>query len=192
MSKRNPGFDRRERDNYPTPWVAVPPLLPHLKPGTRFIEPCAGEGWLVGHLKRAGHICAGAFDLPDHDARTACYDVKGADVFVTNPPWATRPANLLHPIIINLSDQAPTWLLIYSDWLCTTQATPLLSRLRAIAVVGRLKWIVGSKSVGYDNCCWALFDRPQVDGRAAIELIGRIRLSRANSARPALTTKKAA
>jgi hypothetical protein len=144
MSKRRPGFDRHERDNYPTPWAAVLPLLPHLKPGTRFIEPCAGEGWLAGHLKRAGHICAGAFDLPGHDARTARYDVKGVDFFITNPPWQTRPNNLLHPIIVNLSDQAPAWMLIYSDWLFTSQATPLLPRLKAVVVIGRQKWIAGS------------------------------------------------
>ena len=164
MSKRRPGYGHRERDNYPTPWAAVLPLLSHLKPSTRFIEPCAGEGWLVGHLKRAGHICAGAFDLPGHDARTTRYDLKAVDAFITNPPWQTRPSNILHPIIINLSDQAPAWMLIYSDWLCTSQATPLLPRLKAIAVIGRQKWIAGSESAGFDNCCWCLFGRPRADG----------------------------
>ena len=38
MSKRRPGFKRRERDDYPTPWPAVVPLLLHLKSGTQFIE----------------------------------------------------------------------------------------------------------------------------------------------------------
>ena len=181
MSKRLPGHDRRERDNYPTPWAAVPSLLPHLKSETRFIEPCAGEGWLVGHLKRVGRICVGAFDLPAHDARSARYDVEDADGFITNPPWQTRPANLLHPIIINLSNQLPTWLLIYSDWLFTSQATPLLPRLKAVVVIGRQKWITGSKTVGYDNCCWALFDRP--DDRATIRFIGRNPIHREGVAR---------
>ena len=179
MSKRRPGFDRHERDNYATPWAAVLPLLPHLKPGTRFIEPCGGEGWLVGHLKRAGHVCAGAFDLPSHDARTARYDVRGVDAFITNPPWQTRPNNLLHPIIINLSDQAPAWMLIYSDWLFTSQATPLLPRLKAVVVIGRQKWIAGSESAGFDNCCWAFFDRPHAGN--GIRFFGRGDLSQPGS-----------
>ena len=28
-------------------------------PRTRFVEPCAGDGVLVGHLTAAGHICVG-------------------------------------------------------------------------------------------------------------------------------------
>ena len=91
MSKRKDGrFKRNERDFYPTPAKAVMPLLPHLKPGTRFIEPCAGEGHLVGHLKRVGHVLVGAYDLPV-DARSARYDVADADFFITNPPHSRPP-----------------------------------------------------------------------------------------------------
>ena len=41
-------FDRIPQDSYPTPAA-----------GTQFIEPCAGEGRLVEHLERAGHILVG-------------------------------------------------------------------------------------------------------------------------------------
>ena len=68
MGKRT-NFPRRERDDYPTPWPAVVPLLRLLEPGTKFVEPCAGAGDLVGHLERAGHVCVAASDLPV-DART--------------------------------------------------------------------------------------------------------------------------
>ncbi len=156
----------------PTPrrWRGSSPCCRTWDPETRFIEPCVGQGVLAGHLKRAGHVLIGAYDLP-HDAGTKRYNVKDADCFITNPPWRTRPVNLLHPIIINLSNQAPTWLLIYSDWLFTSQATPLLPRLRAVIGIGRLKWIPDSKDIAKDNSIWALFDRP--DDRATIRFIGR-------------------
>jgi hypothetical protein len=41
MGKRS-NFRRLERDAYNTPAEAVMPLLDHLKPRTKFIEPCAG------------------------------------------------------------------------------------------------------------------------------------------------------
>ena len=50
MSKRAGQFERRPNDYYPTPESAVGPLLPHLAPATRFIEPCAGDGALIDHL----------------------------------------------------------------------------------------------------------------------------------------------
>ena len=168
MSKRRPGFRHRERDDYPTPWQAVVPLLRLLKPGVKFVEPCCGDGQLAGHLQRAGHTCVGAYDLPV-DARIARYVIEPDTIFITNSPWLR---SVLHPIIVNLSDQLPTWLLIDCDWLCTSQATPYLPRLRAVVVIGRVRWI---KHTGFDNCAWMLFDRPRSDAHAAIGFIGRVR-----------------
>ena len=92
MGKRSL-FPRIRQDAYPTPAEAVAPLLPHLAPKTRFIEPCCGDGHLVGHLKRAGHMLVGAYDLPD-DARVKRYDgLENGAVFITNSPWRRdRPA----------------------------------------------------------------------------------------------------
>jgi hypothetical protein len=64
MSKRAHRFPERLQGKYDTPAKAAAPLLPHLKPGARFIEPCVGKGYLVGHLKGAGHILVAASDLP--------------------------------------------------------------------------------------------------------------------------------
>ena len=58
MAKRS-DFERIPRDAYDTPPEAVKALLAHLKPGTRFIEPCAGRG----ALEAAGHVCVGACDV---------------------------------------------------------------------------------------------------------------------------------
>jgi hypothetical protein len=94
-------FARIGRDDYATPETAVRPLLPHLKPGTRFLEPCCGSGVLVGHLKRVGNVCVGAFDLPT-DACTYRYDTRAVDCFVTNPPgWGKLTRTVLNPILVN-------------------------------------------------------------------------------------------
>jgi hypothetical protein len=166
MGKRSL-FPRIPQDAYPTPAEAFAPLKPHLAPNTRFIEPCCGDGHLVGHLKRAGHVLVGAYDLPD-DARSKRYDVSGADSFITNSPWIR---SVLHPIIVNLSDQLPTWLLIDAGWAHTRQSEPYLSRLRTIVSVGRVKWIKDSPFTGKDDCAWHLLDLPRPD--AVTHFIGR-------------------
>lgn len=161
MGKRS-DFARVERDFYPTPAEAVRPLLPHLKIPTRFTEPCAGDGALIDHLVAVGHKCATAWDIEpqreDIDRQDALQRLVGnIDCFITNPPW-TR--SFLHPLIVHLSNQHPTWLLFDADWAHTRQATPYLNRLRKIVAVGRIKWIPGSKFTGKDNCAWHLFGLP--------------------------------
>ena len=159
MGKRS-NFERNERDFYPTPREAVGPLLPHLAPATRFCEPCAGNGALIDHLTAEGHICARAWDIEPqrddidkHDALTRL--VGNIDCFITNPPW---DRGVLHPLIIHLSNQHPTWLLFDADWMHTRQAAPYLWRLQTVVSVGRVKWIAGSPHTGKDNCAWHLFD----------------------------------
>jgi hypothetical protein len=168
MGKRS-AFIRAPKDQYDTPESAVAPLLRGLSPHTRFIEPCAGPGHLVGHLKRAGHVLIGAYDLPD-DARSKRYAVEAGAIFVTNPPYWGRPADL-HPLIVNLSDQAPAWPLMPGDWPFNVSSAPLMPRARAIVAVGRVKWIPGSEFAGKDNCAWILFERPNT--WATTRFIGR-------------------
>lgn len=173
MGKRS-DFERRERDFYPTPVEAVRPLLPFLSPGTRFVEPCAGDGALIDHLTAAGHVCVAGYDIEPRRDGIDCWDALktkglGGDVFITNPPWSR---SILHPLIERLSGLGPAWLLFDADWVHTRQAVALLPRLRRIISVGRVKWIPDSKFTGKDNCAWHLFDAPTAQpavffGRAA-------------------------
>jgi hypothetical protein len=160
VGKRS-NFDRRERDFYPTPKEAVEPLLRHLDPGTKFIEPCAGDGALVDHLRAAGHICIQASDIePRRSDIHACDALSIAwkpECFITNPPW---DRGVLHPLVVHLSNQAPTWLLFDADWVHTRQAEVYLPRLRRIVSVGRVKWIPNTTMTGKDNCAWHLFSQP--------------------------------
>lgn len=175
MSKRAPQFERRERDYYPTPEAAVRPLLAHLEPGTRFVEPCAGDGRLIDYLTGAGHVCVDAWDIEPRRADIACDDAKialhpeflGADCYITNPPW---DRSILHPIIRNLAKHRPTWLLFDADWIHTRQAAPFMPILRRIVSVGRVKWIEDSPHTGKDNACWYLFD---ANAAGPVVFIGR-------------------
>ena len=162
MGKRS-NFERVARDFYPTPYEAVAPLLSHLEPGSLFVEPCCGDGALVEHLESFGLTCVDASDIEPMvyygnvaDATIAEYPIGDGDVFITNPPWDRK---LLHPIIANLSAQAPTWLLFDADWMHTKQSAPYIPWLRKIVSVGRVKWIPDSKMTGKDNCAWYLFDQ---------------------------------
>lgn len=173
MGKRST-FERVPRDFYPTPHAAVAPLLPYLPTQTRFCEPCAGDGRLIDHLVSAGHVCAAAWDVEPLRGDIDCQDattrqIGNIDCFITNPPWSR---NLLHRIIVNLSSQAPTWLLFDADWAHTRQSAPYIGLLRKIVSVGRVKWIPDTPFTGKDNCCWYLFDAnvagpAQFIGRAA-------------------------
>lgn len=158
MGKRS-AFDRKPRDFYPTPVEAVLPLLPHLAPGTEFIEPCAGDGALVGHLERHGHRCIWESDIAPQRVMWEADALKltfANGMIITNPPWA-RP--ILHPMISWFSSQRPTWLLFDADWIHTRQAAPFMPWLRKVVSVGRVKWIPDSKMTGKDNYAWHLFDQ---------------------------------
>jgi len=161
MGKRS-DFERIPRDYYPTPIEAVRPLIPHLPQKGNFAEPCAGDGRLIRHIEELsgmlGYWMTDIEPMADHigDGDATTDKIVGCEIAITNPPWNRK---ILHPIIENLSNQLPTWLLFDADWMHTKQAVPYLPRLKRVVSVGRVKWIEGSNSTGKDNCCWYLFDK---------------------------------
>ncbi len=166
---RRSDFARRPMDAYATPYEAVPPLLPFLAPGTRYCEPCGGDGSLIRHLAQHGMICIGASDIDPRDpnvtladALCLCAEVfAGADAIITNPPWTRY---LLHPLISHLMRIAPTWLLFDASWPHTRQAAAYLRYCSHIVSVGRVKWIPDSPYSGKDDAAWYRFDERHVDG----------------------------
>jgi len=162
MGKRS-NYERKPLDFYSTPMAAVESLLPHLTPRSRFCEPCAGAGVLIGHLERNGHQCVSAFDVAPQSDGIRCADASfmqredlgGADVIITNPPW---DRHALHQIIERCVFLVPTWLLFDADWMHTRQAVPYLRHCSMIVAIGRVKWIEGSAGAGKDNACWYKFE----------------------------------
>lgn len=165
MGKRS-DFERKDRDFYPTPYEPVVPLLAHLKPGQRFIEPCAGDGRLIRHLQKNGLLCAYACDIEPLDDGAHGIEQKDVlffdpafpecDLIITNPPWEREA---MHRMIDIFRAHAPTWLLFDADWMHTVQAIPFAPFCRKVVSIGRVKWIEGSEGSGMDNCCWYLFDK---------------------------------
>lgn len=173
MSKRTQGLTRRAHDSYDTPAHAVSELLKHLLPITAFIEPCAGSGQLRDFLVEKGHWCTQSTDIFPRgkrigtaDAATEQYPRSIASCFITNPPWTRE---LLHPIIENLSNQLPTWLLFDSDWAVNAK-TPkhLLDRCERIVAQGRVRWMLGQPGdkghSSVDNVSWYRFDATHTGG----------------------------
>lgn len=139
---------------------AVASLAPHIAPGSLYLEPCAGDGSLIGLLHGIGLDCYGRFDLapacpfiPRRDAFTL---EKGEGRIITNPPWY-RP--LLHALIAHFVAVAQeAWLLFDSAWAQTKQAAALGVRYCTdIVAAGRLKWFENSKSDATDDCSWYRF-----------------------------------
>lgn len=162
MGKRS-NFERVERDFYPTPLEAVAPLIPFLKGEDTYLEPCAGDGALIGWINVSSDLfCAYASDVEPRgeaiEERDALAGGWGPQLYITNPPWRR---DILHPLIERLTEQGGrAWLLFDADWMHTKQAIPYLPRLRKIVSVGRVKWIPDSKMTGKDNACWYYFTQP--------------------------------
>lgn len=133
-------------------------MIPHLPDNTKYVEPCAGQGYLIKHLEYYGHICVwdGDINTGEDALNLTSQDVNDADYIITNPPWS-RP--ILHELIQHLSSLKPTWLLFDAGWYYTVQSRDLVRDLLVARVpTGRLKWIPGSKMTGKDDNAWHLFD----------------------------------
>lgn len=172
MGKRS-NFKRRKHDAYDTPEHAFTPLLPHLHGVCTFAEPCAGKGYLVGHLQRHGYICSYEGDIQQgYDALEYNFAADAVfDAIITNPPWTRE---ILHPMITLFQRMAPTWLLFDADWAFTQQAAPFLQNCSHIVSVGRVKWVEDSEHKGKDNAAWYRFHNQHVDGPRFIGPVGKV------------------
>ena len=63
----------------------------------------------------------------------------------------------MHAMILHFQSIAPTWLLLHYDWAANQHAPPFLKRCSTIVVIGRVKWIDGSKFTGLENYAWFRF-----------------------------------
>jgi hypothetical protein len=173
MGKRS-NFDHREADFYPTPLIAVPPLIPYLRGIRTFAEPCAGEGDLVRHLESFGFRCIYAGDISTGQNAFDLTHLSGADACITNPPRSLRTqkpfdCELMHGLLehfLIIAPTTPTWLLAHHDWSATEQAAPYLLHCSDIVVVSRLKWIEGTPHTGKDDHAWYRFDARHHSGPA--------------------------
>jgi hypothetical protein len=154
MGKRS-SFERIPRDFYPTPYAAVPPLIPYLRRVRSFAEPCCGDNALVRHLESFGLRCSYAGDIANGQDALALDTYGDADAVITNPPYERKT---MHALIAHFARILPTWLLLETDWASTKQAAPFMSSCSDIVSVGRLRWIEGTTMSGKQNFAWYRFD----------------------------------
>jgi hypothetical protein len=173
MGKRS-DFPKLKLDD--TPPKPVLSLLTLLQPGTKFFEPCAGKGGVVGHLSRAGLVCVGASDIKPRGRgieRRCALTLTAADVppgttIITNPPHTVEP---LHPLIAHFVTLAPTWLLLKADWKENEHAAPFVKKwLKLYLPFGRVLWIPNTNNTGMENFGWHLFE----SGRGVARLLPRV------------------
>lgn len=175
MGKRS-DFLRVEKDFYRTfDPRAVAALAPHLVPGTRFAEVCAGDGVLIDQLEALGHKCVAAYDLEPQRAdivvadalALTADDLSQADCVITNTPWH-RPT--LHAFLRHYQPLKPMWALWDANWVWTKQSAPYIPGIKKIVAIGRLKWIEGTTMDAKDDCMWAYMEPGWAAGPT---LIGR-------------------
>tara|TARA_B100000965_G_scaffold246415_1_gene206870 strand:- start:263 stop:763 length:501 start_codon:yes stop_codon:yes gene_type:complete len=152
MGKRSNGFERKERDFYPTiDPSAIDPIAGFVL-YKNYYEPCVGDGQLINLLDELA-VCTGSSDVEKDAARLVRKDLAGADLFITNPPYSWP---ILEPILFNLSALLPTLLLLPSDMMHNKRMSVHMKRCKTVWSVGRLYW-QENKIKGKDNYCWYLF-----------------------------------
>lgn len=171
MAKRQTGrrLTGPTRNLVDTPPEAVEPLLTHLPPGLRFIEPCAGAGKLRDALVSGrgggggGLVCVDAFDVQPRGPGVRTGDARTCNpthVCISNPPYDRA---LAVPIL----DAACTWTvsswwLTPLDWLANTWFAPFAPHVSRIIPVGRVSWVRtesgGPTGPGFDNSVWIELD----------------------------------
>lgn len=174
MGKRT-NYPRVPRDFYATPYKAVLPLLPFLKPHTRFSEPCCGDMALVKHLEKHGHKLYWASDIENRvmvgdvgytvaeiDAMTLTTPLAMSDCVITNPPYKKET---LFPMIEHFRNLSPAWLLLNADFAHNIGSSPYLKYCSHIISVGRIIWIKDTKNGGMENFAWYKFEMNECETR---------------------------
>ena len=162
---RQSRFERKAGDYYKTTDPrAYEALGPFLAPGTRFFEPCAGDGALVRQLEAAGHVCVDAFDIePRAHPSTA---IRQQDALqwnspdynvatITNPPYAWPVLKRLLPHFMWQS--VSVWLLLEARFMFNDQSGPFMRHCMQIVSVRRLKWEEDSAHRATIDHCWYHF-----------------------------------
>ena len=166
MGKRS-SFVTDALGRYDTPASAAAPLLPHLVPGTRYWEPCAGALKLVEALAPVATCVAatdiepraeGVYRMPADQVTAADVRAMAIDAIITNPPWPKGgqrgdPTLSLLRCWVAL---APTWALLPADFQHNRYFAEVGPWCAKIVSVGRVSW-AGNGVGGKDNAAWFFF-----------------------------------
>jgi hypothetical protein len=187
MRDRNLGYERQERNFYPTPAWVTEALLRRVRLPKGIWEPCCGDGAMAQVLESHGHRVVGT-DLVDRGygetgrdflAETRLPD--SATAIVTNPPYGrnlykfvdhalelTRPVSGMVAMLVNI--QWPTG--AANSKRCRMPAFDL-----EIKLVGRIAWFAGADGKPakqpQENHCWLIWDWSRTPGIAGVLWAGK-------------------
>jgi hypothetical protein len=151
-----------DKNNVGTPFEVTDLLVPYLAPDRPVTEPCAGAYRLAARLEHHGVEVAEAFDIVPRDPRVEVGDAIvriPRHVAITNPPFQR---DLLVPILTAATRRPKgAWFLLPSDALMNKWFAPVVQHVHQIVPIGRVRWIEGSASVGYENYAWVRFGPDQ-------------------------------
>lgn len=186
MAQRFSGYQRREREHYPTPPWVTQALIQHFDNGPSTIwEPACGEGMMGATLAAAGHkvVMSDVQPLID-DAFTydfTCGDKCvagdiGFDAIVTNPPYGLQGrlavAFVERALELTLPRFGRVAMLLKPDFDSASGRTHLFRDCRAwskkIVLLRRIVWFESKNGNGpSENHCWYIWDHKQ-NGRPTI------------------------
>jgi hypothetical protein len=179
MGKHETGFQRIERDLYPTPAWVVEALAEHVELAGKTIWECAaGRGHMVEALLAAGAARVHATDVFNHgyqldeilDFVTAPNPKLPFDMIVTNPPWGIGgklAVKFIESGLRHMANGSALALLLSAEFDSAT-LRPRLFRdcnqfLGKIVLTKRIVWFSrtdGVREAPKENAAWYLWARP--------------------------------
>jgi hypothetical protein len=187
MRDRNLGYERQERNFYPTPAWVTEALLRRVRLPKGIWEPCCGDGAMAQVLESHGHRVVGT-DLVDRGygetgrdflAETRLPD--GTTAIVTNPPYGRNLYKFVdHALELTRPVSGMVAMLVNIQW-PTGAANSKRCRMPAfdmeIKLVGRIAWFAGADGKPakqpQENHCWLIWDWSRTPGIAGVLWAGK-------------------
>jgi hypothetical protein len=190
VGKHETGFERVEKDLYPTPPWCIEALAEHVElAGLDVWEPAAGTGSMVEALKAAG-ASVHATDIHQYDSykldrlldfTSGMHRAERFDGIVTNPPYGPRAKLAEQFVEVGLRHIARRHasfvaLLLPNDFDSAKSRRHLFGDcahfLGKIVLTRRIVWFANPKKreAPKENHCWALWQRSPIRGRKPVIL----------------------
>jgi hypothetical protein len=179
MGKHENGYDRVDRDFYPTPSWAVDALAEHVELQNRKIWECAaGDGRMANALATHGARVFSS-DVEPHDRLDAAFDflsfglpsgLERFDLAITNPPWGEKhrlAVAFIEAGLRRISEYGGLLgLLLPVDFDCAVTRTELFHSpffRGRIVLCARPVWFErtdGKRAAPKENVAWFWWERP--------------------------------
>jgi hypothetical protein len=185
------GYERLERDWYPTPPDTSATILPYLseigagKP-FKLWEPAAGDGAMLDVLAQAGHTVTGTDihpmrdNISEEDFLWSLVPPTPCDGIITNPPYGDLAQDFAEKIVsfIDRGEVKFGAILVRNEYDSASGKKHLFSDCphfaAKIILTFRPRWIAGSKGSPRHNYCWLVWRRDwQKTGRAEVRYAHR-------------------